>query len=88
MKLSDKISTERLVEAKTLPADTYFAIVQYHNGLEVSIGTSFLFDGKRYTRLWDASYVDSFFKGSGGDQKVFPIEHKDAVALAIEYRRG
>lgn len=87
MKLSDKISKDKLVEVKTLPADSYFAVITYHSKKEVSVGTSFLFDGKRFTRLWDATYVDSFFKGSSGDTKVLPVEHKDAVDLAIEYRR-
>ena len=87
MKLHDQVNTKDLVEVKTLSADTYFAVVHYDSGVVVELGTPFLFDGKRYIRLCDAAFVDSFFKGSQGDTKVLPIDHSDAIDLALEYRR-
>jgi hypothetical protein len=48
--------------------------------------TSFLFDEeKRFTRLWDASYVDGFFADT--EAKVKVITPSRAAKLAADYRK-
>lgn len=47
--------------------------------------TSFQYEGGRFTRLWDAAYVDGFF-APFPEKEVVVIPHSRAIELAIAFR--
>jgi len=56
-------------------------------GTNSSFNTSFVWNyegDKRFTRLWDGSFVDSFFPN---DTRVKQITKEEAIRLAKEYQR-
>jgi hypothetical protein len=67
------------MKIKNLPPNSYFKTINTHSP------ASFLFDDEgRFTRLWNGSYVDGFFKD--GEYEVETLSREDAVKMAKDFR--
>lgn len=66
-----------ITKVKDLQPGTYF--------LTTGDGSSFLYDGKRITRLHDGVYLDGIFTP---ETTVFSVRKALAVCAANEYRAG
>ncbi|MCK5603679.1 hypothetical protein KAR91_17465 [Candidatus Pacearchaeota archaeon] len=74
---------KNICNVEDLKPDSYIATIR--NG---ELNCAFLFDDeKRFTRLWDGSFVDSFFKGrSFNIKKVVVITKQTALDLVKKER--
>jgi len=80
-------ANKRTTIAKLAP-ETYFTDVLTHHDRREN-PCSFLFDSdRRFTRLWDGSYVDGFFSGEKNSKtEVFVLTREEAIQLAKSTQR-